>query len=95
MARRTRQMWRWRLNCAGAAGQCGGGGETSGRQRPVVGKTTRWSPRAVARSCSSKEEGRGEAPTDVKHTTRGVSSHLGGCRRRSCDENPAWNGGFQ
>jgi hypothetical protein len=24
---------------------------------------------AVARSCSSKEEGRGEAATEVKHTT--------------------------
>jgi hypothetical protein len=29
------------------------------------------------RSCSSKEEGRGEALTGVKHTSRGVSSHQG------------------
>jgi hypothetical protein len=41
------------------------------------------------RSCSSKEEGRGEALTDVKHTSRGVSSHQGGGWRRGWDKNPA------
>jgi hypothetical protein len=61
----------------------------------VVGKTARWSPRAVARSCSSKEEGRGEAAIEVKHTARGASSHWGGGWRCGWDDNLAWNGGFR
>jgi hypothetical protein len=59
-----------------------GGGEVSGRRRSVVGKVVRWSPMVMACSCSSKEEGRGEAPFDLKETTRGASSHRGAGRQR-------------
>jgi hypothetical protein len=75
MARRTHRVCRCRLDCAGVMGQRGGSGEASGQRRPAVGKTARWSRRAVACSGSSKVEGTkrgGEAPMDVKHTTRGA-----------------------
>jgi hypothetical protein len=95
MAWRIHQTWRWRLNGAGAAGQRGGGGEVSGRRWSVVGKTAWWSPRAVARSCSSKDEGRGEAANEVKHMAGRASSHRGGGRRRGWDKNLVQNGGFR
>jgi hypothetical protein len=60
-----------------AAARCGNGVESSGRRRSMVWKVVRWSSMAVVCSCSSREEGRGEAPIDLKEMARGVSSHHG------------------
>jgi hypothetical protein len=95
MARCIHWARRWRLNDDGAVGQRGGGGEASGQRRAAVGKTARWSPWVVACSCSSKEEGRSEAATEVKHTARGASTHRGGGQRRGWDKNLVRNGGFR
>jgi hypothetical protein len=44
-------------------------GNIKAAEKPQGGGVATVVAMAVARSCSSKEEGRGEAATEVKHTT--------------------------
>jgi hypothetical protein len=53
----------------------------------AAGKTAQWSPRAMARSCRTKEEGRGEVGHDQSRVEGlGVALTGGGGRWRGLDE---------